>query len=194
MAPQQQLADTPADTQSTALLAAARTGDNAAWTMLVDRFDKKLRAVARSYRLSSQDVDDVVQSAWVKLYEHVDSIRDAEAVGGWLATTVRRESLRVLQFGVRERLSDTLELDRADDGGGPDSRLLERERSVALSRALQTLPDRQRQLMTLIAHEDDANYREIGAALDMPIGSIGPIRARGLARLQHHPELLAVAG
>jgi len=183
-----------ATTDATAILAAARAGDNTAWTMLVARFDGKLRSVARGYRLSSQDVDDAVQNAWVKLYEHIDGIRDGAAIGAWLATTVRREALRILQGGVRERLSDTLELDRPDDGFGPDAQLLERERSLALGRALQTLPGRQRELMTLIACKPDANYREIGATLDMPIGSIGPIRARGLARLQHHPELLAVAG
>ena len=58
-----------------------------------------------------------------------------------------------------------------------------------LTRAFATLPERQRRLMELISTEDAANYAQIGATLDMPIGSIGPIRARSLARLQRHREL-----
>ncbi len=184
----------PADTDITALVAAAQSGDSLAWDRLVNRFDRMMRSVARSYRLAPQDVDDAVQAAWVKLYEHIDSIRDGAAVSGWLATTVRRESLRILQLGVREHLTDALEIDTGVDARGPEAGLLESERSVALTRALASLPDRQRRLMTLIASSADANYVQIGAALDMPVGSIGPIRARSLERLGRHPELLALAG
>jgi RNA polymerase sigma factor (sigma-70 family) len=183
----------PAETQLTAIVIAAQSGDNLAWDRLVHRFDRMLRSVARSYRLAPQDVDDAVQATWVKLYEHIDSIRDAAAISGWLATTVRRESLHLLQRGVREHLTDSLEIAPLDDAHGPDARLLESERTVALTRALASLPDRQRRLMTLIAGAEGTNYAQIGAALDMPIGSIGPIRARSLARLARHPELQALA-
>jgi RNA polymerase sigma factor (sigma-70 family) len=186
-------ASRPAETDITAIVSAAQSGDNHAWARLVDRFDRMLRTVARSYRLSASDVDDAVQATWVKLYEHIDGIRDGAAIGGWLATTVRRESLRILQLGVREQLTDEPEIGGDDQHRGPEAQLLENERRVVLNRALDSLPDRQRQLMTLIAHAADANYQQIGAALDMPIGSIGPIRARSLARLQRHPELQALA-
>jgi DNA-directed RNA polymerase specialized sigma24 family protein len=70
------------------------------------------------------------------------------------------------------------------------------EQRVVLGRALATLPDRQRRLLTLIAAEPAAKYEQIATALDMPMGSIGPIRARGLARLKRHSELreFAAAG
>ena len=67
-----------------------------------------LRSVARSYRLSPQDADDAVQATWIKLYEHIDRIRDHDAIAGWLATTIRREALRLLQTHVREVLTDDL--------------------------------------------------------------------------------------
>jgi DNA-directed RNA polymerase specialized sigma24 family protein len=71
---------------------------------------------------------------------------------------------------------------------GPEVRLLEREHRAVLTRALATLPDRQRRLMALIAH--DASYEQITATLNMPAGSIGPIRSRCITRLRRHPELL----
>jgi len=170
-----------------ALVSAARAGDNLAWTQLVDRFDRMLRSVARSYRLSAQDTDDAVQATWIKLYEHIDRIRDADAIGGWLATTVRREALRLLQTHVREHLTD--DLHHAADDHTPEHAVLQSERRDVLDRALSTLPERQRSLMTLIATDTAIDYQHISTTLNMPIGSIGPIRARSLARLQRHSEL-----
>lgn len=178
----------PANRQLEAIVSAARRGDNLAWVELVDRFGRMLHNVARSYGLASHDVDDAVQATWIKLYEHIDRLRDPSAIAGWLATTVRRESLRLLQAHVRE-LTDDPELAGDQCQDGPEALLLESERSVVLTRALATLPDRQRELMTLIVAEGAESYEQISVTLDMPLGSIGPIRARGLERLQRHHEL-----
>lgn len=178
-----------ANAELDALVSAARAGDHRAWSRLVAQFDRMLRSVARSYRLSPQDVDDVVQATWVKLYEHLDHLRDTSAIAGWLATTVRRQSLRVLQLGVREQLTDSPEPAGGARRDGPEDVLLASERRLVLTRAFATLPERQRRLMELMASEEAVNYEQIGAALDMPIGSIGPVRARSLARLERHPEL-----
>jgi RNA polymerase sigma factor (sigma-70 family) len=175
------------------LVAAARRGDELAWSRLVDRFDRRLRIAAGSYRLADHDVDDAVQATWVKLHEHIDRIRDASAVAGWLSTTVRRESLRLLQSRAREHLTGEPDLGE-DRRGGPQAQLLSTERRVVLNRALSTLPARQRQLMTLLVNEPAANYEQISSTLEIPVGSIGPIRQRSLARLQRHRELRKVAG
>jgi RNA polymerase sigma factor (sigma-70 family) len=182
----------PANPELVALVHAARDGDVLAWGRLVTTFDGMLRAVARSCRLAPHDVDDAVQTTWVKLYENIDGIRDPSAVAGWLATTVRREALRLMQVHVRECLTDAPELAGECRDENPAARLLESERRVALSHALAALPERHRRLMTLIA--DDTRYQQIGAVLDMPLGSIGPIRRRSLARMQRHPELQRLAG
>lgn len=173
------------------LVRAARAGDAAAWSRLVDRLDRRLRHVARSYRLSAADVDDVTQLAWVRLYEHIDRIHEPGAVAGWLVTTVRREAMRVLQSGVREQLVDGCELLGLDAASGelPEERLIAAETRQALGRALASLPGQQRELLTLLAGTPDASYREISTRLRIPVGSIGPTRARGLARLERHPEL-----
>ena len=178
-----------AHTDIASLVSAARSGDNLAWSHLVERFDGMLRSVARSYRLSPADVDDAVQATWVQLYEHVDSVRDTAAVAAWLATTVRRQSLHILQRRVRECLTDEPELMVSEHGEAPDATLIDGERRLVLTRALSTLPDRQRDLMTLIASETPPDYKQIGETLGMPIGSIGPTRARCMARLQLHSEL-----
>ena len=164
-----------------------------AWTQLIERFEPLLRSIARSYRLAPPDVDDVVQTTWLRLHRSIGRIREPAAVPGWLATTVRRESLRLLQAPVREHLTDDPALGDTVDADGPEVAVLAAERSAILARALQALPPRQRDLMLmLLASDGPRNYRRISARLSMPTGSIGPSRARILSRLAAHPELQAL--
>ena len=179
------------ETGIAALVDAAVRGDERAWLSLHRRFDPMMRTVARSFRLAPHHVDDATQVAWVKLYEHIDGLRDPCAVAGWLAKTVQRESLRLLQARVHEHLTDEPGLAEADRRDEPAQRLLDSERQHVLRRALASLPAREQRLMALIA--SDARYEQIGASMDMPIGSIGPLRARSLSRLGRHPELRSLA-
>ncbi|MEA2153951.1 MAG: hypothetical protein QOE11_91 [Solirubrobacteraceae bacterium] len=176
-------------TELAELVSAARTGDHRAWASLHERFAPLLRGIARSYRLSASDVDDVVQTTWLRLFSHIDRVREPEAIAGWLVTTVRRECLRALQGPMRECPSDDPQLGDCTDFADPESELIAAERRVALGRALATLPARHRELMSLLVAEPAMPYQELSAALAIPIGSIGPIRARSLVRLARHPEL-----
>ena len=171
------------------LVRAARTGDDRAWEQLYDRFSPMLRGIARCYRLSPSDIDDVLQNSWLRLFDHIDGIREPSAVAGWLATTTRRECLRLLQVPLREAPTADLELGEHSDAANPERELLAAEQRVILGRALATLPERHRKLMTMIVAQPDTDYEQLSALLEMPVGSIGPIRGRSLARLSRHPEL-----
>jgi len=177
------------DEQLDKLMRGARRGDNVAWAGLITRFDRSLRSIARGYRLGATDVDDVVQVTWTRLCEHIDRVRDPQAVAGWLATTTRREAMRVLQNHAREHLTDDPEIGNAAVGEQPEAAAIAAEERAVLDRAVADLPGRQRELLTLLVAQPDADYRHISATLQMPLGSIGPIRARGLARLECHGEL-----
>lgn len=161
--------------------------DEVAWTRLIEHVGPMLRGIGRSYRLSPSDVDDVVQTTWLRLHEHIHGIREPSAIVGWLATTARRESLRLLQAQLRESATETL----PDGPGGvePEIELLAAERRDVVNRALRTLPERHRRLMTMLVSDPTLDYEELSTVLAMPTGSIGSLRARSLARLQRHPEL-----
>ncbi len=175
------------------LVRAARGGDGRAWDRLHARFNPMLRRIAYTYRLSPSDVDDAVQATWVHLLNHIDRLRDPSAVGGWLVTTTRRECLRILQRPLREHVTDDPRLgDSIDVCADPARDLLEAERRAVLTRALDTLPDRQRELMLLLLTEPTIDYHTVSTTLGMPRGSIGPIRQRSIARLQCHEELCSV--
>src|SRR3954464_4923539 len=84
------------------LVDAARAGDAAAWDALVDRFLPLVTAVIRRLRLSAADADDVNQTVWLRLVEHLDRLREPRALPGWLATTARNEGLRVIRQRARD--------------------------------------------------------------------------------------------
>src|SRR3954464_7740283 len=114
----------PAEAELARLVAAAAGGAAQAWDALVRRLEPKLRAVARSYRLSASDIDDVVQMTWIKLFEHIHELRNPAALGAWLKTTVRRSALAALQRPVREVLSDDPTLGDGADADGPEQLLI----------------------------------------------------------------------
>jgi len=164
------------------LVRAAADGDRAAWDRLVDRYNGLVWSVARSHRLSTADASDVVQTSWLRLVEHLDRLQDPERVGAWLATTARREALRALRHASRQIVTE--ELPEVAVEGQLDAGLLVRERDRALWQAFGGLSERCQALLRILVSDPPPSYDEVSAALDMPIGSIGPTRARCLERLR----------
>jgi RNA polymerase sigma factor (sigma-70 family) len=176
-----------------ALLAQAAAGDERAWNALVAQHTRLLWSVARSYRLDQADAADVVQTTWLRLLEHLSRIEDPTRLVGWLVTTARRECLRVLRRSGRERLTvdEDAALELVDPEAEPvEARLITSERNATLWRAYRQLPERCQRLLRIAVAMPQA-YHEISQALDMPVGSIGPTRARCLVTLR---ELLAKSG
>lgn len=166
------------------LLEAAASGDQQAWDAIVERFSSLVWATARAHRLSRDDAADVAQTTWLRLVEHLDRIRDPERLGAWLATTARHESLRVIRRGGREQPTDEPDLFEAPDDDAVDRLLLEQERDGALWRAFASLSDRCKTLLRVLLADEPPSYEEVGAALGMPVGAIGPTRMRCLERLR----------
>jgi RNA polymerase sigma factor (sigma-70 family) len=171
------------------LMDAAGEGDEGAWSTLVDRFEGLIWATTRAHRLSSAEAADVTQTTWLRLVENLDRIEEPERLGAWLATTARRECLRHIRLRARElpAADDTVFDTPTDDP--VETRLLGRERSDALRRAFARVGERCQALLRMLAAVDPPSYEEIGAALGMPIGAIGPTRARCLDKLRRSPEL-----
>jgi RNA polymerase sigma factor (sigma-70 family) len=162
----------------------AASGERAAWEAIVDRYEGLLWGIARGHRLDEASASDVVQATWLALLEHLDDLRNPDALSGWLATTARHESLRVLRDRGRQIPTED---DRMPEDAVPavaEARLLAEERDTALWRAFATLSARCQALLRVLAADPAPSYEEVGAALDMPVGSIGPTRGRCLATLR----------
>jgi RNA polymerase sigma factor (sigma-70 family) len=166
------------------LMRAAAAGDQTAWNELVERFQGLVWATARAHRLSHADAADVAQTTWLRLVEHLDRIRDPERLGGWLATTARNESLRLIRLGGRELSSDEADVFESPGGDAPELALLTEERDTALWRAFRKLSEQCQTLLRLLVSQDEPSYEDVSAALDMPVGAIGPTRMRCLEKLR----------
>lgn len=170
-----------------ALVRAAADGEQAAWDALVDRFAELIWAVARGLGLSRADAADVCQTTWLRLAEHMGSLREPDRVGGWLATTARNEALRTLKRAARQ-VPTSWEVDpvrsRGYDEPPPEHRLLEDERNAALWQAFDGLSGPCKVLLRYLIVEPPPTYAEVSAVLDIPTGTIGPRRNRCLDNLR----------
>jgi RNA polymerase sigma factor (sigma-70 family) len=166
------------------VVAAARAGSAAAWETLIVRFQGLIAAIARRCRLSDADVAEVCQTTWLRLVENLDRIEQPDRLAAWLATTSRRESLRIATRRAVVSVTDALYL-KADDEVGPlDAGLLKDEQVRSLRLATEQLSPRCQRLLGLLMGDHDLPYKAIAEQLNMPIGSIGPTRGRCLEHLR----------
>jgi RNA polymerase sigma factor (sigma-70 family) len=166
------------------LVRAVAAGDEQGWSDLVEEFIGLLWSITRAYRLEPADAADVVQSTWLRLLEHLGRLHDPARVGDWLATTARRECLRL----CREHKRTVLLGDQEPESESADTPfveiMLQQEREEALRSGFARLRASDQALLRLLMAEPRPSYEEIAAALDIPIGSVGPTRQRALERLR----------
>ncbi|MGO8861384.1 MAG: RNA polymerase sigma factor [Acidimicrobiales bacterium] len=172
------------DGDLTLVVAEARAGAGAAWETLIQQFGGLVAAIARRCRLSDADVAEVCQTTWLRLVENLDRIEQPERLGAWLATTSRRESLRIATRRGVLSVTDAVYLLADEDLDPLDAALLRDEQLAMIRTATQRLAPRCRRLLGLLMGDDDLPYKEIAEQLSMPIGSIGPTRGRCLEHLR----------
>jgi RNA polymerase sigma factor (sigma-70 family) len=177
------------DESTTDLLREAQDGNQAAWDELIARYTGVLRGVVASFRLNDHDAADVVQNTWLRLVESGSTVRDPERLGGWLATTARRECLRLIHRARTETPRDTADVDRPAAGPSPEASVITDETHRAVRTAAARLPGRAGEIVDALFFHPLTSYAQLSQRTGMPIGSIGPTRGRALEGLRS--ELLA---
>jgi RNA polymerase sigma factor (sigma-70 family) len=185
------------------LVTGARDGDQDSWSELVERHQPIIDAVTRRYRLGREDAADVSQTVWLQLTCHLDTIREPRALPGWIKVTAEREAFRLIRIGRRttslepiagfyESQTGPAELRFSSLADEVDADLIRHEEQVAIRDGLATLKPNQRELLLMLVAEPAVSYAEISAELGVPIGSIGPTRARCLRKLEAAPAVQAL--
>jgi RNA polymerase sigma factor (sigma-70 family) len=164
------------------LVARCRTGDPDAWRELVDRFSRYVYAIAvQGFKLPEHDAEDVFQEVFTRAYEHLDKLRDDEAIRPWLAQLTRRLCIDRLRVGSIEQLDDDIELADADD------MIARLDESLAVHEALSALPDNCQEILDRFFARDES-YHTIGDALELPSGTIASRISRCLTKLRVEME------
>jgi RNA polymerase sigma factor (sigma-70 family) len=153
--------------------------DSGSWEALIRRYQNLIYSVPIKYRFPLQDSSDIFQSVCLILMEKLKTLRNTETLSSWLYTTTRRQCWKFARKRSREvELED--QAGGAEDPSG-DLLLLQHE----LKNGLEQLSGKCRDLLTaLYFAEPPLSYEEIVVRLEIPLGSIGPTRARCLAGLK----------
>jgi RNA polymerase sigma factor (sigma-70 family) len=175
------------------LVAACRAGDENAWNALVGRYERLVYTVPFRFGLTPAEVEDVFQSVWLLLLKNLANLRQPDRLAAWLVTTARRECWE------RRRGLDFQRLTFVAPGSIPAESWIEDQTAEeiaaeyeeyrALHQALAQLGEPCRRLIqSLYSDANTTSYAEIAAQLNIPIGSIGPTRARCLKKLKQIME------
>jgi RNA polymerase sigma factor (sigma-70 family) len=181
------------DVPDAALVARCRRGDGSAWEALVHRYQRLVYAIVLRTGLDEHAAADVFQTVFSRLVTHLDRIAEPDRLQAWIVTSAKREAL--LQRSRGQRMV-SMTRDEDDDGGEggwdiadesplPDEVLAELQQAHQVRIGLDRLDGRCRDLLLLLFDGRDAPaYEEVAARLEMPLGSIGPTRARCLEKLR----------
>jgi len=161
----------------------AFAGDARAFEAIVVRYQAPVLGLARRYLRRAPDAEDAAQEAFVRAFVHRDRFDPLRPLLPWLLTVARRVCLDRLRRDKREAISDAEPEGFAVESATAEDALRDRERLVSLSRALDALPEGQREVVAMF-HLDGLGYREIADALDVPIGTVMTWLHRGRARLR----------
>lgn len=188
-------------TSDESLMIACRQGEEEAWTMLVNRFQRLIFAIPRRAGLDEDLSAEVFQRTFTKLFENLERIKQPDRIQAWLVTTAKRETLSLLHQQRREPAlwdTDKLQGERgyeavpADDALLPDEALERLQEQHIVRTAIESLGEPCCQLLKMLFYRaDQLSYAEVATALDMPEGSLGPTRARCLHKLR---QLLESSG
>lgn len=169
------------------LIRACREGDAGAWESLMDKYGRLVFSVALKYGLSREDAADVSQVVFTILIQSLEKLPDDSRLGPWLATVTRRHTWRLLERNRRE--SPGKREDLAENavliGKDPEEPIEQWELSEWLNHGLSLINEPcRRLLLALYFSPDHPSYAQIADRLGMPVGSIGPTRARCLKSLK----------
>jgi RNA polymerase sigma factor (sigma-70 family) len=179
------------------LIRACRSGDARAWEGLLDKYERLVFSISLNYGLTTDDAADVTQITFTILLQSLNTLPDEIRLSSWLATVARRHTWRLLARNRREDVNPSEDLAGNEALGGIVDDRERRELVEWLYHGLSLLDERCRQLLLALYFDaDQPSYAQIADHLKMPVGSIGPTRARCLEQMRqslHTVELPAAA-
>jgi RNA polymerase sigma factor (sigma-70 family) len=167
--------------------------DPRAWEALVRRHERLVYSIGRSYRLGDEDMADVFQDVFTALLKGLPRLRDGRTLVRWLSSTseriARTTALKRRREAAREDREEETVARLADEGEPVGADLEKIERRHQLKLALGAVSERCRRLLEALYYEDPTpSYSELSQRLGVPVGSLGPTRARCMERLKGHYE------
>lgn len=167
------------------LLLGIGDGDPVAWDEIIRRYGRLVSATVGSFRLQEADALDAIQMTWLRLVENAHQVRNPERLGGWLATTARRECLRILHRAKHGPSLVDMEAETVSDpSASPEQRAVDADTIAVLRKLVAELSPRRQTVIRTLFTDDPCSYNMVARITGIPLGAIGPTRARALGQLR----------
>ena len=172
------------------LIGRAKAGESTAWQKIIGQYGRLVIHAAVSTGLSRSDAADAAQLTWLRLWEHGHQIREPDRLAAWLVSTARREAIRLSATASRYVLcaDPSTEYSHGWSRATGDAHPVDRSYDGIVEQALDRLPGRYQTLLRLLSSDFELSYSEVANVMDLPIGSIGPMRMRAIRMLERTPE------
>jgi RNA polymerase sigma-70 factor, ECF subfamily len=145
----------------------------------------RLRRFAGALAGSMEDGDEIVQTACVKALSSLDRFAPGTRLDSWMFRIVQNAFLDSMRNRRRRAtIGDTDLLEQQSDSGLGARQAEDRLRLAELRDAVAALPDEQRAVLALVAI-DGRSYKEVAAALEIPIGTVMSRLSRARSKLMH---------
>jgi RNA polymerase sigma-70 factor (ECF subfamily) len=172
-------------TDDLTLVKRIRTGDDRAFRLLVERYQRKVYAVALGMLKDREEAMDVAQEAFVKVHKYLDHFKGDSSFYTWLYRITVNVCIDVIRRkGGSDRqmveFDETAQMDLAEArigalgsrlGTNPQKSALRRELAEKIEEALQTLPEKHRAIL-LLRELEGMSYEDLARTLDIPKGTV----------------------
>jgi RNA polymerase sigma factor (sigma-70 family) len=166
------------------LVSRCRSGDQAAWNELVERFSRYVFAICvQAFRLPPEDAEDVFQEVFARVYQHLDRLRSDDSIRPWIAQLTRRLCIDRLRSSGREGPAELDDL----DPGGVDEALAGLDDALTVRASLDAVGDPCRDILDRFFCREES-YKAIGDALGLPAGTIASRISRCLGKVRAELE------
>jgi RNA polymerase sigma-70 factor (ECF subfamily) len=184
--------NTPEPDREGPLVLAAKSGDEHAFEVLIERYQRRVLAVARRITAKREDAEDIVQQSFQKAFVHLQKFEGKSSFATWLTRIAINEALMWLRRarGLREVSTDDLSaneettrgLEIPDSRADPESVFLQDERSRILSAAMDELSPRTRTAIEL-RELRELTTKEAARVMGVSVGAVKARVFQGRKRL-----------
>jgi RNA polymerase sigma-70 factor (ECF subfamily) len=182
----------PAGDPDLGLIASLRAGDEDAFRVLVSRYTPLILRIARPYLPNAATAEDVAQDTWMAVLRHLDQFQGRSTFKTWLlriavntARTRRVREARTVCWGALpdDAAAWQLEQSQQPDLADPERHAVASETWRLISRALDCLPRRQREVV-MLRDVEGWTTEEVSAALGITPGNQRVLLHRGRSQLR----------
>jgi len=172
-------------TDDLTLVKRVKTGDQRAFKLLVERYQRKIYAVALGMVKDKEEARDISQEAFVKVYKYLDHFKGDSSFYTWLyriTVNISIDALRKKQAlrGEQVELDEAVKMDTAEAnigalgsrlGTNPQKSALRKELAEKIQQALETVPEKHRAIL-LLREVEGMSYEDLSRTLQIPKGTV----------------------